>query len=71
MGAWTGEPRQDRADARDLIPEPLIRAALIEDLSGRGDITTLTVIAPGIVTSAAIRATAAGHREQHPSWPFA
>lgn len=44
----------------DLILEPLVRAALIEDLGSHGDITTRTVIAPGTSLSAAIRAREAG-----------
>ena len=44
----------------DLILEPLVRAALIEDLGSHGDITTRTVIAPGTPLSAAIRAREAG-----------
>ena len=44
----------------DLILEPLVRAALIEDLGSHGDITTRTVIAPGTPTSAKIRARDGG-----------
>ena len=44
----------------DLILEPLVRAALIEDLGSHGDITTRTVIAPGTTTTAAIRARDGG-----------
>lgn len=44
----------------DLILEPLVRAALIEDLGTNGDITTRTVIPAGTRYSAAIRAREAG-----------
>ena len=44
----------------DLILEPLVRNALIEDLGSHGDITTRTVIPAGTVMTAAIRAREAG-----------
>ncbi|MBW7056322.1 carboxylating nicotinate-nucleotide diphosphorylase [Paracoccus bogoriensis] len=44
----------------DLVLEPLIRAALTEDLGMNGDITTRTVIPAGIQCQAAIRAREAG-----------
>lgn len=44
----------------DLILEPLVRTALIEDLGSHGDITTRTVIPTGTVMTAAIRAREAG-----------
>ena len=44
----------------DLILEPLVRAALIEDLGTHGDITTRTVIPPGTRVSGAIRAREGG-----------
>ncbi|MTE01042.1 carboxylating nicotinate-nucleotide diphosphorylase [Paracoccus sp. YIM 132242] len=44
----------------DLILEPLVRAALLEDLGANGDITTRTVIPPGTRMEAAIRARDGG-----------
>jgi nicotinate-nucleotide pyrophosphorylase (carboxylating) len=44
----------------DLILEPLVRAALIEDLGSQGDITTRTVIPSGTQTRGAIRARDGG-----------
>ena len=44
----------------DLILEPLVRAALIEDLGTHGDITTRTVIPPGARVSGAVRAREGG-----------
>lgn len=44
----------------DLILEPLVRAALIEDLGTNGDITTRTVIPSGTRMDAAIRAREPG-----------
>lgn len=44
----------------DMILEPLVRAALLEDLGSHGDITTRTVIAPGARLDAAIRAREGG-----------
>lgn len=44
----------------DLILEPLLRNALMEDLGTYGDITTRTVIAPGTRYSARLRAREAG-----------
>ncbi|MBM3604935.1 MAG: carboxylating nicotinate-nucleotide diphosphorylase [Alphaproteobacteria bacterium] len=44
----------------DLILEPLVRAALIEDLGSNGDITTRTVIPAGTRSGASIRARDAG-----------
>ena len=44
----------------DLIPEPLVRAALLEDLGTNGDITTRTVIPASTRMDAAIRAREAG-----------
>lgn len=44
----------------DLILEPLIRAALTEDLGTNGDITTRTVIPAGTTARAAIRARRPG-----------
>lgn len=44
----------------DLILEPLVRAALIEDLGTNGDITTRTVIPAGTRYAARIRAREAG-----------
>ncbi|MCE8555843.1 carboxylating nicotinate-nucleotide diphosphorylase [Ruegeria pomeroyi] len=43
----------------DLILEPLVRAALMEDLGAYGDITTRTVIAPGTRYRAQLNARAA------------
>jgi nicotinate-nucleotide pyrophosphorylase (carboxylating) len=43
-----------------LIIEPLIRAALLEDLAPNGDITTLSVVPQGTVAQARIVARAAG-----------
>lgn len=43
----------------DLILEPLVRAALMEDLGTYGDITTRTVIAPGTRYCARLNARAA------------
>ena len=44
----------------DLILEPLVRAALTEDLGTYGDITTRTVIPAGTRSAAALRAREAG-----------
>ena len=44
----------------DMILEPLVRAALIEDLGTFGDITTRTVIPAGTRYTARIRAREAG-----------
>lgn len=44
----------------DLLLEPLIRAALIEDLGPSGDITTRLVIPPSLRYSARLNARAAG-----------
>lgn len=44
----------------DMILEPLIRAALTEDLGANGDITTRTVIPPGLRYSAELRAREPG-----------
>lgn len=44
----------------DLLLEPLMRAALIEDLGPNGDITTRMVIPPGTQYRAALRAREAG-----------
>lgn len=44
----------------DLILEPLVHAALLEDLGSHGDITTRTVIPPGTRMDAAIRARETG-----------
>lgn len=44
----------------DMVLEPLVRAALAEDLGTYGDITTRTVIAAGTRYRAAIRAREAG-----------
>ncbi|MFC3170336.1 carboxylating nicotinate-nucleotide diphosphorylase [Paracoccus fontiphilus] len=44
----------------DLILEPLVRAALFEDLGSHGDITTCTVIPAGTRTRGAIRAREGG-----------
>ncbi|MCO6384841.1 carboxylating nicotinate-nucleotide diphosphorylase [Oceanicola sp. 502str15] len=44
----------------DLILEPLVRAALMEDLGTYGDITTRTVIPPGTVYAARLNAREAG-----------
>ncbi|WP_375174700.1 carboxylating nicotinate-nucleotide diphosphorylase [Pseudooceanicola sp.] len=44
----------------DLILEPLIRAALMEDLGTYGDITTRTVIPAGTTYAACLRAREAG-----------
>ncbi|MGR3399144.1 MAG: carboxylating nicotinate-nucleotide diphosphorylase [Paracoccus sp. (in: a-proteobacteria)] len=44
----------------DLILEPLVRAALIEDLGSNGDVTTRTVIPAGTHITATIRAREAG-----------
>ena len=44
----------------DLILEPLVRAALFEDLGSHGDITTRTVIPVGTRTRGAIRAREGG-----------
>lgn len=44
----------------DMVLEPLIRAALAEDLGSCGDITTRTVIPPGTHCAADIRAREAG-----------
>lgn len=44
----------------DLILEPLVRAALIEDLGTNGDITTRIVIPSGTRSAGAIRAREAG-----------
>ncbi|MGR3578126.1 MAG: carboxylating nicotinate-nucleotide diphosphorylase, partial [Sagittula sp.] len=40
----------------DLILEPLVRAALLEDLGTYGDITTRTVIPAGTTYSARLNA---------------
>ena len=50
----------------DMILEPLVRAALLEDLGTYGDLTTRTVIAPGTRYAARIVAREAGvdRREQ-------
>lgn len=44
----------------DMILEPLVRTALIEDLGTNGDITTRTVIAAGTRYAARVRARAPG-----------
>lgn len=44
----------------DLLLEPLLRAALMEDLGPNGDVTTRAVIPPGLQYDAAINARAAG-----------
>ena len=44
----------------DMLLEPLIRAALAEDLGISGDITTRTVIAPGTACQGSLRAREAG-----------
>lgn len=44
----------------DLILEPLVRAALMEDLGTCGDITTRTVIPPNLQYTAELRARAPG-----------
>jgi nicotinate-nucleotide pyrophosphorylase (carboxylating) len=44
----------------DLLLEPLVRAALIEDLGPNGDVTTRAVIPPGTRYNAAINAREAG-----------
>jgi nicotinate-nucleotide pyrophosphorylase (carboxylating) len=44
----------------DLLLEPLVRAALIEDLGPNGDITTRAVIAPSLRTCAKLNAREAG-----------
>ncbi len=44
----------------DLILEPLVRAALMEDLGTYGDITTRTVIPAGTKYRARIQAREAG-----------
>lgn len=44
----------------DMLLEPLLRAALTEDLGMSGDITTRTVIAPGTACRASLRAREAG-----------
>ncbi|WP_299568007.1 carboxylating nicotinate-nucleotide diphosphorylase [uncultured Sulfitobacter sp.] len=44
----------------DLILEPLVRAALLEDLGTYGDITTRTVIPPGTSYTARLNAREAG-----------
>ncbi|WP_265500638.1 carboxylating nicotinate-nucleotide diphosphorylase [Paracoccus beibuensis] len=44
----------------DLILEPLVRAALFEDLGTNGDITTRTVIPAGTRTETVVRAREAG-----------
>jgi len=44
----------------DLILEPLVRAALMEDLGTYGDVTTRTVIPEGTTYTARLRARAAG-----------
>lgn len=44
----------------DMILEPLVRAALIEDLGANGDVTTRTVIPAGTRYAARIRAREAG-----------
>lgn len=40
----------------NLILEPLVRAALMEDLGANGDITTLTVVPPDVTYSARLNA---------------
>ena len=44
----------------DLIVEPIVRAALMEDLGASGDITTRTVIPEGSTATAVLRAREAG-----------
>ena len=44
----------------DAILEPLVRAALAEDLGGAGDITTRAVLPEGVTASARLAARAAG-----------
>lgn len=44
----------------DLILEPLVRAALVEDLGAYGDITTRTVVRAGTTVTARLRAREAG-----------
>jgi len=44
----------------DLILEPLVRAALMEDLGTYGDVTTRSVIPEGTIYTARLRARAAG-----------
>ncbi|HIF78526.1 MAG TPA: nicotinate-nucleotide diphosphorylase (carboxylating), partial [Sulfitobacter sp.] len=44
----------------DLILEPLVRAALMEDLGTYGDVTTRSVIPEGTTYSARLRARAEG-----------
>lgn len=44
----------------DLLLEPLVRAALLEDLSPMGDVTTRAVIAPGTQAVARLNAREAG-----------
>lgn len=47
-------------DLPDLLLEPLVRAALLEDLGTHGDITTRTVITPGTTYTARIQARESG-----------
>lgn len=44
----------------DLIVEPIVRAALMEDLGASGDITTRTVVPEGSTATAVLRAREAG-----------
>ncbi|SES23765.1 nicotinate-nucleotide pyrophosphorylase [carboxylating] [Tranquillimonas rosea] len=44
----------------DLVLEPLVRAALAEDLGGSGDITTRCAVPPGAKANASLRARGAG-----------
>lgn len=56
----------------DLILEPLVRAALMEDLGTYGDVTTRSVIPEGTTYSARLRARAEGVVSvcRSHGWPF-
>jgi len=53
-------PHPDLPDLPDLILEPLVRAALMEDLGSCGDVTTRAVIPDGVRYAARLRARQAG-----------
>lgn len=56
----SGPARPGPAPLPDLILEPMVRAALLEDFGAYGDITTRTVVPPGTCHHARLQAREAG-----------